>query len=71
MLLLDEPTSALDHAARDAIEATLAELRARARDLVVARQPRPRAGAAAGRLGGAAGGGPGRRGGPLDGALLA
>ena len=27
MLLLDEPTSALDHAARDAIEATLAELR--------------------------------------------
>ena len=27
VLLLDEPTSALDHAARDAIEATLAELR--------------------------------------------
>ncbi len=29
VLLLDEPTSALDHAARDAIEATLAELRRR------------------------------------------
>jgi putative ABC transport system ATP-binding protein len=28
VLLLDEPTSALDHAARDAIEATLAQLRA-------------------------------------------
>jgi putative ABC transport system ATP-binding protein len=28
VLLLDEPTSALDHAARDAIEATLARLRA-------------------------------------------
>jgi putative ABC transport system ATP-binding protein len=28
MLLLDEPTSALDHAARDAVEATLAQLRA-------------------------------------------
>ena len=27
VLLLDEPTSALDHAARDAVEATLAELR--------------------------------------------
>ncbi len=27
VLLLDEPTSALDHAARDAIEATIAELR--------------------------------------------
>ena len=27
VLLLDEPTSALDHAARDAIEATLAQLR--------------------------------------------
>ncbi len=27
VLLLDEPTSALDHDARDAIEATLAELR--------------------------------------------
>ena len=27
VLLLDEPTSALDHAARDAIEAALAELR--------------------------------------------
>ncbi len=27
VLLLDEPTSALDHGARDAIEATLAELR--------------------------------------------
>ena len=27
MLLLDEPTSALDNAARDAIEATLAQLR--------------------------------------------
>jgi ABC-type sulfate/molybdate transport systems ATPase subunit len=27
VLLLDEPTSALDHTARDAIEATLAELR--------------------------------------------
>jgi ABC-type sulfate/molybdate transport systems ATPase subunit len=27
VLLLDEPTSALDHAARDAIEATLAALR--------------------------------------------
>ncbi len=27
VLLLDEPTSALDHAARDAIEATLARLR--------------------------------------------
>ena len=33
VLLLDEPTSALDHAARDAIEATLAELR---RELVIA-----------------------------------
>ena len=30
VLLLDEPTSALDHAARDAIEATLAGLRQRA-----------------------------------------
>jgi putative ABC transport system ATP-binding protein len=29
VLLLDEPTSALDHTARDAIEATLAELRRR------------------------------------------
>ena len=28
VLLLDEPTSALDHAARDAVEATLARLRA-------------------------------------------
>jgi ABC-type sulfate/molybdate transport systems ATPase subunit len=28
VLLLDEPTSALDHAARDAVEATLAQLRA-------------------------------------------
>jgi putative ABC transport system ATP-binding protein len=28
VLLLDEPTSALDHAARDAVEATLAKLRA-------------------------------------------
>ncbi len=27
VLLLDEPTSALDHAARDAVEATLARLR--------------------------------------------
>jgi ABC-type sulfate/molybdate transport systems ATPase subunit len=27
VLLLDEPTAALDHAARDAIEAALAELR--------------------------------------------
>jgi putative ABC transport system ATP-binding protein len=34
VLLLDEPTSALDHAARDAIEATLAELR-RALDISV------------------------------------
>ena len=62
VLLLDEPTSALDDAARDAIEATLAELRARARDLDRPRQPRPRAGAAARRLGGADRGGPGDRG---------
>ena len=48
VLLLDEPTSALDEAARDAIEATLAELRARARHLDRPGQPRPRAGAAAG-----------------------
>lgn len=34
VLLLDEPTSALDHAARDAIEATLAELR-RALDISI------------------------------------
>ena len=61
VLLLDEPTSALDHAARDAIEATLAELRRELGHLAGPRQPRPRAGAAAGRPGGAAGGGPGRR----------
>ena len=61
VLLLDEPTSALDHAARDAIEATLAELRRRAGDLDRPGQPRPRAGAPARRLGGAARGGPGRR----------
>ncbi|HEX6228572.1 MAG TPA: ATP-binding cassette domain-containing protein [Solirubrobacterales bacterium] len=36
VLLLDEPTSALDHAARDAIEATLVDLRAELEiDLVV------------------------------------
>jgi putative ABC transport system ATP-binding protein len=35
VLLLDEPTSALDHAARDAIEATLAELRRELRISVV------------------------------------
>ncbi len=58
VLLLDEPTSALDHAARDAVEAALAELRARARDLARPGQPRPRAGAPARRLGGAARGGP-------------
>ena len=31
VLLLDEPTSALDEAARDAVEATLLDLRERAR----------------------------------------
>jgi putative ABC transport system ATP-binding protein len=35
VLLLDEPTSALDHAARDAIEATLTELRRELRISVV------------------------------------
>jgi len=35
VLLLDEPTSALDHAARDAIEGTLAELRRELRISVV------------------------------------
>jgi putative ABC transport system ATP-binding protein len=35
VLLLDEPTSALDHAARDAIEATLAELRRELRISIV------------------------------------
>jgi putative ABC transport system ATP-binding protein len=35
VLLLDEPTSALDHAARDAIEATLAQLRRELRISIV------------------------------------
>ena len=46
VLLLDEPTSALDEAARDAVEATLRELRERLEISTRPRHPRPRAGAA-------------------------